>query len=292
MPSFRPSASRPARSSNALLVVALVAGTIMSGGAPAASSSRPAQAGPRAVASQDQATAGEPIPLTPLAGLTSLDATVSINANGTLNGKPTTGDLTAQLSSNDQGQSQITVTGGLLGDVVAQVGGKAVKLFRPSKASVYTVADGTYVVLSGLFDVCFKPADSQATQALDQLSPQSLMTILTSSDVARGTLVGDDTVDGLAVKHYVIDGAAFLAAAQASSDPTVQLFGQSLTGATNADLYVAADGGYPVSYRGGFSGTFEPLAFSGDFTVQIDLTGINQNTPVVLPGACDHAIAG
>ena len=107
MPGLYPSTSRPARSRYALLVVALVAGTIMSGAAPAASSSRLAPAGPTAVTSQDQATAGEPIPLTPLAGLTSLDATVSINANGTLNGKPTTGDLTAQLSSNDQGQSQI-----------------------------------------------------------------------------------------------------------------------------------------------------------------------------------------
>jgi len=130
-----------------------------------------------------------------------------------------------------------------------------------------------------------------ATAALDQLSPQWLMDTLTGSDVARGTLVGDESLNGVPVKHYVLDGAAFLAAAQASSEPNVSGFAQALTGATNADLYVSADGGYPVSYRGGFSGAFDPLQFQGDLTVQIDLTGINQDTPVVLPKACDNPIS-
>ncbi len=30
------------------------------------------------------------------------------------------------------------------------------------------------------------------------------------SDVARGTLVGDESLNGVAVKHYVIDGPTFL----------------------------------------------------------------------------------
>jgi len=240
---------------------------------------------------QEQASPGGVIPLTPLTGLTSLDATVTINVDGTVNGKPTQGDLTAILTSNDQYMSQIDVTGSLLGAVVAQVGGSAVSLFRPSKVSVYTVPEGTYAVVTGLLDLCVKPKDSTATAALDQLSPQSLMATLTNSDVARGTFVGDETLNGTPVKHYVIDGGAFLAAAQASSDPNLHLFGQSLRSATDADLYVAADGGYPVAYRGGYSGTFEPLTFDGDFTVQVDLTGINNNTPVTLPAACDKPIS-
>lgn len=280
----------------ALHLTALMAAAIAGTGILAAGAVTAARAGPegRVAASGtflQPASPGEPIPITPLTGVTSLDATVVITADGTVDGKPTTGDLTAQLTTNDQAMSQIDVTGSLLGDVVAKVGGAAVKLFRPSKASVYVVPDGTYVVISGFFDVCVKAEDSTATAALDQLSPQGLMTILTSSDVARGTFVGDETLDGMAVKHYLIDGDTFLAAAKASSDPTVSTFAQSLTSATDADLYVAADTGYPVEYRGGFGGTFEPLKFDGNMTVQIDVTGINDNTPVTLPGACDHPVS-
>lgn len=241
-----------------------------------------------AVAGAD-APAGDPIPLTPLSGITSLEATVNIGVDGSVDGEPTQGDLTAQLTSH-AGASRIDVTGSLLGEVVAQVGGSAVNLFRPKKVSVYAVPEGTYVVLDALIDVCVKPGDSKATQALDQLSPQVLMDSLTGSDVARGTFVGDEDLDGMPVKHYVIDGDEFLAAASASSDPNVTLFAQSLQSATDADLYVSADDGYPVAYRGGFGGAFEPLKFEGDLTVQIDLTSINAGSEITLPGSCDRPI--
>ena len=276
-----PSPPRPTkRHRTALIMAAVFASTsIMAAGA-----------GPAAGASV-AAAESEPIPLTPLTNLTALDATVTINVDGTANGKPTQGDLTAQLTSTDQGTSRIDVTGSLLGDVVAQVGGSAVKLFRPKQVSVYAVPDGTYIVVDGLFDICVKPDDSQATEALEQLSPQSLMDILTGSDVARGMFVGDEVLNGVAVKRYAIDGDEFLTAAQGSSDPNVSLFAQSLLSAADADLYVAADGGYPVAYRGGFGGIFEPLRFEGDLTVQIDLTGVNGETEVTLPGACDHPVS-
>jgi hypothetical protein len=236
-------------------------------------------------------TVDDVIPLKPLTDLTSLNATVKINVDGTLNGKPALGGLSAQLTTNDQKKSQINVTGGLLGDVIMQVGGSAVSLFQPSQATIYQVPEGTYIVVSGLFDVCIKPKDSKATAALDQLSPQSLMTMLTGSDVARGKLVGSETRSGAAVKHYVIDGRTFLKAAQQSTDPNVRTFGQSLRSAQDADLYVDAQGGYPVAFRGSYSGAFEPLKFDGDFNVQIDLTDVNANTPVSLPKACNNPIS-
>jgi hypothetical protein len=235
--------------------------------------------------------AGDPIPLKPLTDLTSLNATVKISANGTLNGKPVQGDLNADLTANDQKKSQIVVKGGLLGDAVVQIGGSAVSLFRPSQATVYTMPDGTYIVLKGLFDVCIKPKDSKATETMAQLSPQGLMTMLTGSDVARGKLMGEETLNGTAVKHYVIDGPAFLAAAQQSADPNVRIFGDALRSADDADLYVDSTGGYPVAFRGSYNGAFAPLKFDGDFSVQIDLTGVNQNTPVSLPSACNNPIS-
>lgn len=235
--------------------------------------------------------AGEIIPLKPLTDLSSLEATVKISANGTLNGKPVQGDLNAKLATNNQKKSQIVVTGDLLGDAVVQIGGSAVSLFRPSQATVYTMPDGTYIVLKGLFDVCIKPKDSKATETMAQLSPQSLMTMLTGSDVARGKLVGEETLNGTTVEHYVINGSAFLAAAQQSTDLNVRSFGEALQSAEDADLYVDSAGGYPVAFRGSYTGAFEPLKFDGDFSVQIDLTGVNENSPVSLPSACNNPIS-
>lgn len=231
-----------------------------------------------------------PIPLTSLGELSSLSAEATLTANGSLRGKDMSGDLNVTFASNDAGDSQIDITGSLLGPVAAQVGGKLVGLFRPKRVSVYTVQDGTYVVVKGLTEVCIKPEDNAATQALQELSPQSLMALLTSSDVAQGTLAGQEDVNGTTTDHYVIDGPAFLAAAQASTDPTVQTFGQSLRTANDADLYVDAAGGYPLRYVGGFSGAYAPLELDGDFSVQVDLTGVNTDTPVTLPGSCKVAI--
>ena len=234
---------------------------------------------------------GDVIPLKPIAGLTSLSATVEIGVNGLINGKRAQGDLNAVLTTNDQGKSKITVTGSLLGELAAQVGGSLVGLFKPSSVDIYKVPEGTYVVVNGLFPVCVKPADSKATAALDEMSPQSLLSMLTSSDVARGKLVGQETLNGAPVRHYVLNGDAFLAAAQKSTNPKLKAFSKALWSAEDADLYVDAKGGYPVAFSGSYSGEYEPLKFEGDFDVEIELTGVNTNTPVTLPASCNKPIS-
>jgi hypothetical protein len=234
---------------------------------------------------------GDPIPIKPLSGLTSLDATVKINLDGLLKGERAQGDLTALVTANDQNKTQINVTGGLIGDIVAQVGGAVVGLFAPNKVDVYKVPEGTFVVVNALFDVCVKPNAPNATAALEQLTPQGLMTLLTGPDVARGTLVGEETRNGMQVQHYLIDGETFVQAAQNSSNPSVRTFGESLWSAEDAHLYVSSEGGYPVAFEGSFSGEFEPLEFQGDFDVAIDLTALNANTPVNLPASCNRPIS-
>ena len=109
-------------------------------------------------------------------------------------------------------------------------------------------------------------------------------------DVARGTFVGDEMLGGQAVAHWVTDGDDFMAAAAASDDPSVQLFMENITAASDADLYVSPDG-HPVGYRGSFEGSFAPLAFDGTLGVAIDVTGINGDTVVDLPSACDLPIS-
>jgi hypothetical protein len=145
-------------------------------------------------------------------------------------------------------------------------------------------------VVNSLVPVCVKPANTKDTAVLDEMSPQSLLSMLTKSEVARGKLVGEKTVNGAAVKQYVINGNAFLAGAQKSSDPKLKAFGDALWKAEDANLYVDSKGGYPLAFTGSYSGTYEPLKFEGDFDVAIELTGVNQNTPVVLPASCNKPI--
>jgi hypothetical protein len=271
------------------LLIALAGTIVLTTGSAVLASGRPAGHDERSGVVQQATPAGEPIPLAPLTDLTSIEATATITVDGMANGEPTTGELTADLVNGPDG-TQIVASGSLLGDIVAQIGGSAVSLFRPRQVSVYQVPEGSYAVISGLFDVCVQPADPQTVAALQELSPQSLLATLTNSDVARGTLVGEETIDGVPVRHYTIDGEAFLAAAQVSADPNVQQFAESITSASDADLYVS-EGGYPIAYRGSFEGAFAPLSFEGALTVEIALTGVNGDAPVEVPGACDNPIS-
>ena len=273
------------------LVTGVVLAWLMTGAmgalaqSPAPGSEVPADAGAAGIASV------APIPLTSLGDLTSLEATATLSAAGSIRGEEMAGDLTVQLVADEQQRYRVDITGDLLGPVAAQVGGKLVKLFRPKRVSVYVVEEGNYVVVSGLTDLCVKTEDNATTEALSQLSPRVLMAILTDSDVANGSLVGAESLDGVPVDHYVIDGPTFLAAAQASSDPTVQTFGQSLRSAGDADIYLDTETGYPVRYEGAFSGAYEPVGLDGDFSVRLDLTRIGTDSSVTLPNACATPIS-
>lgn len=228
------------------------------------------------------------IPLNSLDDLTSLNATVELDIDGFIAGERARGDLTVVLASNDRGESKTTATGSLLAVLAAQAGGALMGLFTPSSVDLYNVSQGAYIVANSFFPVCAKLKDPKATAALEELSPVSLLSMFTSSDVARGRLVGRETLRGAAVKHYVLDGDAFLAAAQRSSEPGLRAFGRSLRSAEDADLYVDAKSGYPILFRGSFSGFYEPLEFEGDLEVEVELTGINTNTPVTLPKSCQR----
>lgn len=238
-----------------------------------------------------QPTPSDVIPIKPLSGLSSLNATVNLTVNGLLDDKRTEGNLQALVVTNDENKSKVTVSGSLLGQIAAQVGGSLVGLFTPKEANIWKVPQGTFVTVDGFLPICIKPNAPNATKALEDVSPDGLMTMLTNSDVARGKFVGEETLNGVPVKHYVINGEEFLAAAKTSSNEALREFAESLWSAEDADLYLDAQGGHPVAFRGSYSGEFEPLNFQGDFDVAIDLTSVNQKTTINLPSSCNNPIS-
>ena len=129
---------------------------------------------------------GDPIPLKSIDGLTFAQrGRVKLDVNGKIAGKKTKGDLNALLASNDQKKSKITVSGSLLGPIAAQVGGSVLGMFTPSKVDLYKVPTGAYIAVNSLVPICVKPDTADAAAALDDLSPSSMMSMLTGSDVAR-----------------------------------------------------------------------------------------------------------
>jgi hypothetical protein len=268
-------------------VAAVAAATLLFGLFGASLPSSPQAAG--LLTATPTVSRGAVIPVRPIDGLMSLTATVTLEANGLIDGERVQGGLTADLTTSDRG-SRITVTGPLLGPIAAQVGGSIVGLFTPSSVDIYKVPQGTYIVANGLLPLCVKPEAAQAGAPLEELSPQHLLGMLTNSEVARGRLVGQEMRNGKAVQHYVVDGEAFLEAARASSDPKLKSFAEALWSAEDADLYLDAARGYPIAFRGTYSGVYAPLEFEGDFDVRIELTGINASTPVILPEACANPI--
>ena len=143
---------------------------------------------------------------------------------------------------------------------------------------------------NSLIPVCVKPASSDAADSLEEMSPQGMLSMLTNSEVARGVKKGQENINGTTADHYVINGDAFLTAAQNSSDPKLKKFASSLWNAEDADLYVDAKNGYPLAFRGSYSGEYEPLGFEGDFDVTIGLTGVNKNPWIKLPASCKNPI--
>lgn len=234
---------------------------------------------------------GARIPLQSIANLNSLTGAVTLDVNGLIDGERTQGQLNAQLTVSDPQTSRITISGPLLGPIATRVGGSMVGLFTPSRVDVFKTPQGVYIAVPGLIPLCVKPQALNAADALEATSPAGLMGMLTSSDVARGTLVGEKSLNGIPVRHYVIDGDAFLAAAQKSQDEALREFAEALWSAEDADVFIDAKTGYPVGFRGSYSGAFEPLQFEGNFDIQVDLTNINAKTPAVtLPSSCNRPI--
>lgn len=214
---------------------------------------------------------------------------MTLSVNGLINGERAQDSLNGLLTI-DGPRSRVRVAGNLLGEIAAQIGGAVVGLFTPQSVDFYKMPDGLYVAINGFLPICVRPQSEKVRAIVEDISPAGLLSMLTSPEVARGTYAGEGTLNGRAVKHYIIDGAAFLAAAQASSDPKLRAFGAGLWWAGDNDLYVDKQGGYPVAFRGDYRGAYAPLKFQGDFEFEIHLTSVGEEKPVRLPAPCADPI--
>jgi hypothetical protein len=221
-------------------------------------------------------------------GSSSATTVPGASGNGTLNtgqtpaagqtGAAGLGGAVAQLSSISSFKFSMSVLGGDLGSALASLTGGAdtgtpitvagTIEDKPDKAFDITVV-GIHMIGIGGFtytDVgigSFMKAPATGQSIADTLSPGSLFgPAITANNVSGYTSAGTETKNNVATTHYVA-GAAALADLSGSFGATAATW--------SADVWVANDGGYPVSMN--ILGKAKDGSTA--FQLTLDLTNIN-----------------
>ena len=158
----------------------------------------------------------------------------------------------------------ITMKGGSYGDLLGNAPMTGTVVLSPNKASDVTMmgmevieVDGnTYVNLgSGSW---VKSTDSSQTSVADSLSPEKMFGSYITDQTASGYhVVGDEQKNGVQAVHYTAD-------ANLMSEYGSMLGVEG--GTWTADVWIAKDGGYPVSVKLQVTGGSEDFLFSMDIT--------------------------
>jgi len=217
--------------------------------------------------------------------LKSQQTALTLNLDGTGTGnKALKGTLNASLNNNiAQKQLELVVGGDLLSPLLAE----QLRGFAARGLTLYALNDNVYASIQTLLSVCVKPKASQinVAQISEGLSLDTFTRMVAADGTFPGKLVGSETVNGIASKHYTIDTAAFkeIADARGLKDITV----------SQGDVWLADQGNYVTRLNVIGNGKLSNLAnnsFEGNFSLAMELTGVNNSPEVVLPSNCSRAI--
>ncbi len=198
--------------------------------------------------------------------------------------KPLQGTLDVALNQNTaKAQNQLTVGGNLLNPLLAgQLRG-----FSARGLTLYVLDGQTYALINTLLTVCvkLKPAQLNFVDIASGLSLDTFVALFAPDGTFPGKLVGPETLNGVATKHYTLDIEALkvIAAQRGLRDINI----------TQGDVWLATEGEYVVRMNVVGNGTLNNLAgnsFKGDFNTLVELTGLNDSPEVTLPSNCARAI--
>ena len=200
-------------------------------------------------------------------------------------GKAIKGNMTVALSEDKTAKkSQVEIGGNLIGPLLSS----QLRGFNPRAMGIYSVNGNTLVRLDTLLTVCAKPKGGipGMSDLTTSLSTDGFLAMIGSDGVFPGKLVGDATLNGVAVQQYTLD----LAALKASALKRGQVDWPELS---RGDLWLAKDGGYIVRLSVAGKGKLANLAgnaFEGNFDVILDTVSINQAVTINLPSSCNRPI--
>lgn len=222
-------------------------------------------------------------PISKTSAIKSYRTTLNMNLDGVSGGKVSKGDLNADVQSiPGQKKQSAAISGSQMGQLLSPfLGGIPV-----NKLTLYLFDKNVYALAQSLLTVCATPKNPIAgiDQLKNGLSADQLIVGLTGSNKIYGTLVGEETVNGIPSKHYKLDVKKMNELAK-NSKQDVKL--------NSGDVWLAKDGGYVTRFTGDVDGALNQAAgvdFDGNVKLQMNVGDLNKINDIPLPSQCNRPI--
>ncbi len=200
------------------------------------------------------------------------------------------GNVFAKIDVNNQKEQRRTTLGGSL--LVQQLK----EGYPPgTQVSVLNFGSDAYVLLEADKATCQKSDDDGFTKQIDSLrenfdkAVNELVTALSQSKTPIASLVGDETVNGIDVQHYVVDSASptgkpFLEGLNKNGDQFKQ---------ARVDVWTATEGSYLVKLelKGTGKTQLTGASVDGKLSFSVSYSDINKKVEITLPKSCQSATA-
>jgi hypothetical protein len=209
--------------------------------------------------------------------------TINMNLDGVSAGKVSKGDLNADVQSIPGSKKQsAAISGSQMGQLLSPfLGGIPV-----NKLTLFLFDKNVYALAQSLLTVCATPKNPIAgiEQLKNGLSADQLITGLTGSNKIYGTLVGEETVNGIPSRRYKLDVKKMNELAKKNKvDLTLN----------SGDVWLAKNGGYVTRFNGDMNGALNQTAgvdFKGNVKMQMNVGDLNKINDIPLPGQCNRPI--
>jgi hypothetical protein len=209
--------------------------------------------------------------------------TINMNLDGVSAGKVSKGDLNADVQSIPGSKKQsAAISGSQMGQLLSPfLGGIPV-----NKLTLFLFDKNVYALAQSLLTVCATPKNPIAgiEQLKNGLSADQLITGLTGSNKIYGTMVGEETVNGIPSRRYKLDVKKMNELAKKNKvDLTLN----------SGDVWLAKNGGYVTRFNGDMNGALNQTAgvdFKGNVKMQMNVGDLNKINDIPLPGQCNRPI--
>ncbi len=218
--------------------------------------------------------------------LNSIETTIKLAFKGKdFNGKIADGELNMSARNNLLKKQAALAFGGSL---AAAIMGDAAATLQATSIGVYELGGFSYTTITGAQELCIKQK-IDPTKPSSTMSPEAIVGTLGSDKTPiYGTLAGNETVNGVPARKYIIDPVK----TQASIVKTGKDDFYKNASITGGEVYVAADGGYLLRMTMDLAGKYNDFKRDGAMKVSMDIGNINGNVEVTLPKSCDNPLGG
>ncbi|NJM40863.1 MAG: trypsin-like peptidase domain-containing protein, partial [Anaerolineae bacterium] len=206
-------------------------------------------------------------------------------------GKVVKGNVFAKIEVNNAKEQRRTTLGGSLLVEQIQTG-----LPAKTQISVLNFGSDAYVLLEADKTTCLKTEDDSFTKEIDNLQGtfdeaiNELVTALSQNDKTPiASLVGEETMNGIDVQHYVVDSAT------TAGKPILQGLNKDGNQFKQAkvDFWTATEGDYLVklALNGTGKNNLTGDSVDGKITFSVAYSDINKTVNLTLPRSCQSAVA-